>query len=104
VRLPLEPLVGRCRAADLGEQDARHLPAADNRQGLIASVRQIWRFDPDFSAYAIQGLDSDGDGVLSGTELQPLAKVNVESLKEFDFFTFLTIGDNELDFAPPKEY
>jgi ABC-type uncharacterized transport system substrate-binding protein len=72
--------------------------------GLIASVRQIWRFDPAFSAYAIQGLDTDGDGVYSDDELKPLAKVNVESLKEFDFFTYLTVGTDELDFVEPKEY
>jgi ABC-type uncharacterized transport system substrate-binding protein len=75
-----------------------------NEKGLIASVRQIWRFDPAFSAYAIQGLDTDGNGELSDAELQPLAKINVESLKEFDFFTYLTVGDDELDFVEPKEY
>jgi ABC-type uncharacterized transport system substrate-binding protein len=72
--------------------------------GLITSVRQIWRFDPAFTAYAIQGLDADGDGEYSDAELKPLAKVNVESLKEFDFFTYLTIGDQEIDFRDPEEY
>jgi ABC-type uncharacterized transport system substrate-binding protein len=73
-------------------------------EGRMKSVRQSWRFDPAFSAYAVQGLDTDGDGEYSEAELKPLAKVNVESLKEFDFFTYLTIGDNELDFVEPKEY
>jgi ABC-type uncharacterized transport system substrate-binding protein len=73
-------------------------------EGRMKSVRQVWQFDPAFSAYAAQGLDADGDGTYSDAELQPLAKVNVESLKEFDFFTFLTVGDNELDFVEPQEY
>jgi ABC-type uncharacterized transport system substrate-binding protein len=70
----------------------------------MKSVRQVWRFDPAFSSYAIQGLDADGDGTYSDEELKPLAKINVESLKEFDFFTYLTVGDNELDFVEPQEY
>jgi ABC-type uncharacterized transport system substrate-binding protein len=72
--------------------------------GRMKSVRQVWRFDAAFSAYATQGLDTDGDGIYSDAELKPLAKVNVDSLKEFDFFTFLTVGDNELDFVEPQEY
>jgi ABC-type uncharacterized transport system substrate-binding protein len=72
--------------------------------GRMKSVRQVWRFDPAFSSYAIQGLDADGDGTYSDEELKPLAKINVESLKEFDFFTYLTVGDNELDFVEPQEY
>ena len=35
---------------------------------------------------------------------QPLAKENVELLKEFDFFTFLSVGDYQAGFAAPKDY
>jgi len=73
-------------------------------EGRMAAVRQIWRFDPAFSAYAIQGLDENGDGELSAAELEPLAKINVESLQEFDFFTYLAIDGKELPFAEPREY
>lgn len=72
--------------------------------GKIVAVRHHWRFDEAFSAYAVQGLDGDGDGVLSREELQPLAQVNVESLSEFGFFTFLTLGDYEAGFAEPRDY
>ena len=41
-----------------------------------------------FSAFATQGLDADHDGKLSREELAELAKTNVESLKDFDYFTF----------------
>lgn len=73
-------------------------------EGRMKSVRQVWRFDPAFSSYAVQGLDADEDGTYSDEELKPLAKINVESLGEFDFFTFLTVGDAELDFVEPQEY
>jgi len=72
--------------------------------GRMRSVRHVWQFDPAFSAYAIQGLDQDGDGQLSDAELRPLAKINVESLQEFDFFTYLAIDGKYLEFAEPQEY
>lgn len=72
--------------------------------GRISNIRHVWRFDEPFTAFAIQGLDADGDGTLSDAELQPLAKINVESLKEYDFFTFLTVGKDEMRFRDPEEY
>lgn len=55
---------------------------------------------------AIQGLDSDGDGAYSKEELDPLAKVNVESLKEFDYFTFVHLSDDDkpLPLKEPVSY
>ncbi len=74
---------------------------ADKR---AVSVRNIWRFDEAFTAFAIQGLDEDGDGALTREELQPLAQVNVDSLKEFDYFTYLETGGEEATFQHPTEY
>jgi ABC-type uncharacterized transport system substrate-binding protein/mannose-6-phosphate isomerase-like protein (cupin superfamily) len=72
--------------------------------GTITAVRNIWQFDAAFSEYAIQGLDTDDDGKLSDGELKPLAKVNVDALAEFEFFTFLIVGDRKFPFVPPTEY
>lgn len=77
---------------------------AEGSAPAITAIRNIWQFDPAFSEYAIQGLDVDGDGKLSDGELKPLAKVNVESLKEYDFFTFLTHGTQKFEFVQPTEY
>lgn len=75
-----------------------------NDQTEVTAVRHIWRFDAAFTAFAIQGLDTDGDGTLSQDELQPLAKINVESLQEYDFFTYLDVGPVEATFKDPEEY
>lgn len=72
--------------------------------GRIVAVRNVWRFDDAYSAFASQGLDADGDGTLTVEELAPLAEVNVESMKDFAYFTFLAAGDRDIDFGAPTEY
>jgi ABC-type uncharacterized transport system substrate-binding protein len=73
-------------------------------QGRIVDVRHVWQFDPAFSAFASQGLDTNHDGKLSAKELAPMAKTNVDSLKVYDFFTWLTIGKKKVKFKFPDKY
>ena len=61
----------------------------------ITGIRHHWTFDEFYTAMAIQGLDTDGDGTYSNEELEPLAKINVESLKEFGYFTFVHFSDDD---------
>ena len=75
-----------------------------DQSGKMAAVRNIWQFDEAFTQYAIQGLDANGDGKITDAELKPLADVNVKSLAEFKFFTYLTVGRDQAKFLPPKEY
>ncbi len=78
-----------------------------DKTGKISGVRHSWTFDEGFSAYAIQGLDENNDGKLSREELQPLAQVNVESLNEYDYFTYLgVVGVDEVYgvFTDPVDY
>jgi len=72
----------------------------------ITGIRHAWTFDEFYSAMAVQGLDTDGDGTYSKEELDPLAKVNVESLEEFAYFTFVRAADNDafLPLNPPEDY
>ena len=71
----------------------------------ITGIRHAWTFDEFYSAMAVQGLDNNGDGVFSAEELKPLAEVNVNSLKDFDYFTFVHIGDaDNLPLKPPENY
>lgn len=72
--------------------------------GRITGLRHRWAFDELYTAMAIQGLDADGDGVYSREELAELAQVNIDGLKEFQYFTFAKLGDTRLAHKDPVDY
>ncbi|MBN9022455.1 MAG: DUF1007 family protein, partial [Rhizobiales bacterium] len=72
--------------------------------GKIKAIGNVWQFDDAFSAFATEGLDANRDGTLDEAELQPLAKINVESLADFGYFTHLSIDGTEQGFTAPTEY
>ena len=72
--------------------------------GAVTGVRHAWRFDDMFSAYALQGISHARKGQYTRDELAPLAKVNVESLKEYDYFTFARGDGKKLKFSEPIDY
>ena len=75
--------------------------------GRITGIRHAWSFDDMFSTFAVQGLESKEKGKFTREELAPLAKVNVESLKDFDYFTFVHFegeDDKMLPLKPPIDY
>lgn len=72
--------------------------------GSITGVRHAWTFDDMFSTYATQGLPQKTKGVFTREELADLAKTNVESLKEYDFFTFAKTGPDKQRFNEPIDY
>jgi ABC-type uncharacterized transport system substrate-binding protein len=71
--------------------------------GQIAAIANHWTFDEFYTAMAIQGLDTNNDGIYAREELAELAKVNMEGLKEFDFFTFAKLGKADAKFAAPLD-
>jgi ABC-type uncharacterized transport system substrate-binding protein len=72
--------------------------------GRMTGIRHHWTFDDMFSSYATQGLESKEKGKFSREELQPLAEVNVTSLKEFDFFTQGKLNGKKAEFEQPVDY
>jgi ABC-type uncharacterized transport system substrate-binding protein len=72
--------------------------------GSIVAVRHAWTFDDMFSTFAVQGLESKKKGVFTREELQPLAEVNVTSLKEYDYFNHARIDGKKAAFLDPKDY
>jgi nickel/cobalt transporter (NicO) family protein len=71
-----------------------------NDKGLMTGVAQEWLFDDAYAQIALEGLDADKDGIFSEAEIKPLTEENIQSLREFDYFTTvrqngakLAIGD-----------
>ena len=69
--------------------------------GSITGIRQHWAFDDMFTAFALQGIEAKEKGKYTRDELAPLAKVNVESLKEYDYFTYATVDGKKTPLAAP---
>jgi ABC-type uncharacterized transport system substrate-binding protein len=69
--------------------------------GSITGVRHAWAFDDMFSAFATQGIESKEKGKFSREELAPLAKVNIESLKEYDYFTYVIADGKKAPLTDP---
>ncbi|WP_407159743.1 DUF1007 family protein [Bradyrhizobium sp. STM 3557] len=72
--------------------------------GTVTGVRHAWRFDDMFSAYALQGISHAKKGHYTREELASLAQVNVESLKEYDYFTYARGDGKKLKFNEPVDY
>ncbi|MBR0717926.1 DUF1007 family protein [Bradyrhizobium liaoningense] len=72
--------------------------------GSVTGVRHAWTFDDMFSAYAVQGLEGKTKGTYSREELAPLAQTNVESLKEYAYFTFAKADGKKERFNEPIDY
>ncbi|MGL4395336.1 MAG: DUF1007 family protein [Hyphomicrobium sp.] len=72
-------------------------------KGAITAFEHVWTFDDMYTAMAVQGLDKNGDGKYDREELAELAQVNMDGLKDFDYFTFPKLGDAALKVAPPTE-
>ncbi len=69
--------------------------------GSITGIRHAWSFDDMFSTFAMQGMESKEKGKFTREELAPLAKVNVESLKEYDYFTYATADGKKAELTDP---
>ncbi len=72
--------------------------------GLITGINLAWSFDDGYVQAALDGLDVDGDGVYSQSELEPLTKENMASLKDYDYFTRPKADGRDVPLGPATEY
>lgn len=69
--------------------------------GSVKAVKHAWSFDDMFSVFATQGIDSKVKGQFTREDLKPLAQTNVESLKDFDYFTAAKINGVKAELDQP---
>jgi ABC-type uncharacterized transport system substrate-binding protein len=72
--------------------------------GSVTAIRHAWTFDDMFSTYALQGIVAKKKGNYTREELAPLAQTNVESLKEYGFFTYAKVDGKKQPFLAPTDY
>jgi ABC-type uncharacterized transport system substrate-binding protein len=72
--------------------------------GSVSGLQEAWTFDEFYTAQAIEGLDKNGDGKYDREELTGLAKVNIDGLKEFDYFTYAKLAGADRKFKAPENY
>ena len=73
-------------------------------KGAFVGFRHKWTFDEFYAAMAIEGLDKNKDGKYDREELSELAKVNIDGLKEFGYFTFPALAGQELKVGEAQDY
>lgn len=71
--------------------------------GALTGLRVYWVFDELYSAYAVEGLDRNGNGELESAELAPLASENIRNLKEFRYFTYVEVDGQNAEYGEVEE-
>ena len=74
-----------------------------NSEGLISAVNVSWTFDDAYAQMALDGLDKNGDGVYDPTELEPLTRENLDSLKDYNFFTYVRFDGKAQSIGAPVD-
>lgn len=72
--------------------------------GAFTGLQHRWTFDEFYTAMAIEGLDKNNDGVYDRGELAELAKVNIDGLKEFAYFTYPVLDGQDVKLGEVKDY
>jgi ABC-type uncharacterized transport system substrate-binding protein len=73
-------------------------------EGNFTGLQHTWTFDEYYTATAIEGLDKNHDGVYDREELAELAKVNIDGLKEFGYFTYPMLAGAAVMLGEPRDY
>ena len=74
------------------------------QDGALYGLRFTWTFDEMYTASAVDGLDVNKDGKFDASELEELTKVNIEGLKEFDYFTTVTLAGQPVPLGDARDY
>lgn len=75
-----------------------------NDQGQVTALNLTWTFDDAYAQMALDGLDTNGDGVYSPSEIEPLTKENIASLKDYDYFTVMRFNGEKQALGEVTEF
>lgn len=70
-----------------------------DKKARVIGLRQTWLFDPAYTVFATEGLDSDGDGVPDKDKLKVLLRENMRNLKAHRYFTDVRFGSERIAFS-----
>jgi len=70
----------------------------------MTGVRARWVFDEMFSSTMIEGYDADKDGAFAPAEVEELRKGAFANLKNYNYFTYITIGKKAFDVVYVKDF
>lgn len=74
-----------------------------NDKGEVSGIAVEWTFDDGYAQMALDGLDTNGDGVYSQSELEPLTKENLSSLKDYNYFIVPRVNGDVVPMADPVD-
>src|SRR4026207_1576681 len=75
-----------------------------NAEGKLKAINVKWVFDANYSEFATADLDVNKDGILTPEELHPLAKDNIDSLKEWSYFVYGRLNGEKIKWADVTDY
>ena len=73
-------------------------------KGTFIGLRETWWFDKSYSAVAVEELRKNEDGAYDLAELAELAKVNIESMREYSYFTIAKLTDQKINLGEARDY
>lgn len=80
-----------------------HADVVYDNGGQIVAVTNSWILDEAYSEVASEGLDTNNDGIYSPAELEPLTEENIESLKDFEYFTYVYRNGEKVPLGTPEQ-
>jgi nickel/cobalt exporter len=72
-------------------------------KGMIVALNHEWTMDEVYTEAAVDGLDVNRDGIYAPEELEPLTKENIDSLKEYAYFTAMKADTTPVVFGDVTE-
>ena len=80
-----------------------HLTLLFNSQGQVTALRHAWKFDELFSAFSLQGITREKNGVIPATELKNLTDQWMQNLADpaSHFFTTVSQGGTTVALQKP---